>query len=58
MVTHVIKWHRGPPVTKCQIEDYQNKDRLSVWRILFLLLQRTPILGRTKTSTAPWSWHR
>jgi len=29
----------GLPATQCQIEDYQNKDRLSVCMILFLLLQ-------------------
>jgi len=57
MVTHVIKWHWEPAATKCQIEDYQNKDRLSVCRILFLLLQRTPILSRTKTSTGSRAWH-
>ena len=48
---HVMKWHWGPPATKRQIEDYQNKDRLSVCRIL--LLQWTPNLGRTKPSTGP-----
>jgi len=34
---------------KCQLQDYQNKDRLSVYRIL--LLQRKFKLGRTKPST-------
>jgi len=38
MVTDVIKWHREPLASKCQIHDCQNKDRLSVCRIL--LLQR------------------
>ena len=36
---------------KRQIQNYQNKDRLSVCRIL--LLQRTPKLGCTKPSTKP-----
>jgi len=35
----------------CQIQDYQNKDRLSVYGIL--LLQRKPKLGRTKQATGP-----
>jgi len=39
---------------KCQIQDYQNKDRLSVYRIL--LLQRTPKLGRTKLRLGHM-WH-
>jgi len=48
-----------------KIQDYQNKDRLSVCSIL--QLQRKPILGRTKLWTGPhaahgpWvghSWHR
>jgi len=43
MVTDVIKWHS--PALKFQIEDYENKDRLSVCRIFSL--QRTPILGHT-----------
>jgi len=30
MVTDVIKWHWGPPGSQSQIQDYQNKDRLSV----------------------------
>ena len=44
MVTDVMKWHWGPPALKCQVRDYQNKDRLSVCRILSL--QRIPKLGR------------
>jgi len=40
---------------KCQTQDYQNKDRLSVCRLL--LLQRKPKLGRTKPSTGPWVGH-
>jgi len=44
----MIKWHS--PALKFQIEDYENKDRLSVCRI-FSLVQRTPKLGRTKPST-------
>ena len=44
MVTDVMKWHWGPPALKCHIRDYQNKDRLSVCRILSL--QRIPKLGR------------
>ena len=51
MVTDVIKWHRGPPALKHQIQNHQNMDRLSVCRII--LLQRTPKLGRTKPSTGP-----
>jgi len=43
----MIKWHS--PALKFQIEDYENKDRLSVCRIFSL--QRTPKLGRTKPST-------
>jgi len=35
----------------CQIQDYQNKDSLSVCGIL--LLQNKPKLGRTKPSTVP-----
>jgi len=44
-----------PPALKFQIEDHENKDRLSVCRIL--LLQRTPKLGRTKPSTGPRVGH-
>jgi len=51
MVTDVIKWHWGAPVSKCQIQNYQNKNRLSVCTIL--LLQRKPKLGRTKLSIGP-----
>jgi len=40
-----------PPALKFQIEDYENKDRLSVCRIFSL--QRTPKPGRTKPSTGP-----
>jgi len=36
---------------KCQIQDYQTKDRLSVRGIL--LLQQKPKLGRTKYSAGP-----
>ena len=36
---------------KCQVQDCQNKDRLSEYRML--LLQRKPKLGRTKPSTGP-----
>jgi len=36
---------------KFQIQDYQNKDRLSVCKML--LLQRKPNLGRTKPSPGP-----
>jgi len=49
MATDAIKWHSGPPALKFQIEDYENKDRLSVCRIFSL--QRTPKVGRTKPST-------
>jgi len=35
----------------CQIEDYQNKDKLSVCRIFSLQLK--PKLGRIKPSTGP-----
>jgi len=38
-----------PPALKFQIEDYENKDRLSVCRLFSL--QRTPKLGVTKPST-------
>ena len=44
MVTDVLKWHSGPLAAKFIIEDYENKDRLSVCRIISL--QRTPKLGR------------
>jgi len=54
MVTDVIKWHS--PTLKFQIEDYENKDRLSVWRIFSL--QRTPKLGLTTPSTGPRVGHR
>jgi len=36
---------------KCKIQDYQNKDRLSVCAIL--LIQWKPQLGHTKPSTGP-----
>jgi len=36
---------------KCKIKNYQNKDRLSVGRIL--LPQKKTKLGRTKPSTGP-----
>jgi len=55
MVTDVIKWHSGPPALKFHIEDYENKDRLSVCRIFSP--QRTPKLGRTKPSTGPRVGH-
>jgi len=51
MITDVIECRWGPPAFKRQIQNYQNKDRLSVCRIL--LLQRTPRLGRTKPSNGP-----
>jgi len=44
-----------PPALKFQIEDYENKDRLSVCRIFSL--QQTPKLGRTKPSTGPRVGH-
>jgi len=37
------------PALNCQMEDCENKDRLSVCRVF--LLQRTPKLDRTKPST-------
>jgi len=40
---------------KCQIQDYQNKDKLSVYRIL--LLQRKPKPGHTKPSTGSHGAH-
>jgi len=40
---------------KCQIQGYQNKERLSVCRIL--LLQRKPRLGSTKPSPGPRLGH-
>jgi len=53
MVTDVMKWHSGPPALKCQIQEYSNKERLSVCRTL--LLQRklnwaaqNPRLGRMR----------
>jgi len=46
-----MKWHWGPPASKSQVQDYQNKDRFSVCGIL--LLQPKPKLGRTKPSTGP-----
>ena len=49
VVTDVIKWHRGRPALKCQIQNYQNKYRFSACRIL--LLQRIFKLGSTKLST-------
>jgi len=55
MVTDVIKWHSGPPALKFQIEDYENKDRLSVCRIFSL--QRTPKLGRAIPWTGPIVGH-
>jgi len=42
---------RNTCIKKCQIQYYQNKDRLSVFRIL--LLQRKPQLSRTNPSTGP-----
>jgi len=51
MVTDVKKWHWGSPASKCQIQDHQSKDRLSVCKIL--LLQRKPKLGHTKPSPGP-----
>jgi len=56
MVTDVTKWHCGHGHQECQIQDYRNKDRLSVCRIL--LLKRKPKLGRTKPfgpHAAGWS---
>ena len=44
VVTDVIKRHWAPPALKCQLQDYQHKDKLSVCRIL--LLQWTPKLDR------------
>ena len=55
MVTDVIKWHWGQPASKCQIQDYQNTDRLSVCRML--LLQRKSKLCRTKPSAWPRVGH-
>jgi len=49
MVTDVLKWHSGPPALKFQIQDYENKDWLSVCRIL----SPKPTLGRTKPSIGP-----
>jgi len=40
---------------KCQAQDCQNKDRLSVYTIV--QLQRKPNLGRTKPSTGPHAAH-
>jgi len=40
MITDVIKWHWGPPASKISSSNYQNKDTLSVCRIL--LLVKTP----------------
>jgi len=51
MVTDVVKWHREPPASKLQIQDYQYRDRLSVCRVHSL--QRKPKLGRTKASIGP-----
>jgi len=51
MVADVINWHWGPLHHKREIQNYQNKDRLSVYRIR--LPQRKPKLGRTKPSTGP-----
>jgi len=57
MVTDVIKRHWGPPVSKISNSRLSNQDRLPVCRIL--LLQRKPILGRTKPLgrmlTAGWT---
>jgi len=36
MVTDWTKWHWEPPASQCQIQNCQNKDRLSVCRILLL----------------------
>jgi len=55
MATDVINGTEDHPLQKCQIHNYQNKDRLSVCRIL--LLQRKPKLGRTKPSTGPRVGH-
>jgi len=49
VVTDVTKWLWRRPASKCQIQDYQIKDRMSVCKIL--LLQWKPKLGRTKLST-------
>ena len=46
MVAAMMKWHRQQPAQKCQIQDYQYKDRLSVCTLL--LLQRKSTLGHTK----------
>jgi len=52
ILTDVIKWHWRPPASKMSNSRfYQNKDILSVYRIL--LLQQKPKLGRTKLSTGP-----
>jgi len=49
MVADMIKWHWGLPASKISNQDYQNKDRLSVCRLL--ILQQKPKLGCTKPST-------
>jgi len=49
MATDVINGTEDHPQQKRQIDNYQNKDRLSVRRIL--LLQQKPKLGRTTPST-------
>jgi len=64
MATDVIYGTEDHLQQKCQIHDYQNKDRLSVCRILSP--QRKPKLGRTKPSIGPrvghgwfdWSFHQ
>jgi len=51
VVTNVISGTEANLHQKYRIQDYQNKDRVSVCRIL--LLQWKPKLGRTKPSTEP-----
>ena len=55
MKANVIKWHWGPPASKCQIQEYQNKDRLSV--VAYFYIQRKHQLGHTKPSNGPGVGH-
>jgi len=55
MITDVMKWLWGTSASKMSNSSNQNKDRLSIYRIL--LLQRKPKLGRTKPSTGPRVGH-
>jgi len=52
MVKDVIKCPEDHLHLKSQIQDYQNKDRLSIYLHIckILLLQRRPKLGRRKSS--------